>query len=45
MRSSPIGDGVRWVRDFEALTIRTLESTGAVGREVMSRQIEQATGV
>jgi predicted O-linked N-acetylglucosamine transferase (SPINDLY family) len=27
MRSSPIGDTVRWVRDFEALTVRTLEST------------------
>jgi protein O-GlcNAc transferase len=45
MRNSPIGDGVRWVRDFEALTIRTLESTGSVGGEVMRGQIEQATGV
>jgi protein O-GlcNAc transferase len=29
MRASPIGDTVRWVRDFEALTVRTLESTSA----------------
>jgi predicted O-linked N-acetylglucosamine transferase (SPINDLY family) len=29
MRAAPIGDTVRWVRDFEALTVRTLESTVA----------------
>jgi protein O-GlcNAc transferase len=45
MRSSPIGDGARWVRDFEALTIRTLESTASVAGEVTRRQIEQATGI
>jgi protein O-GlcNAc transferase len=29
MRAAPIGDTVRWVRDFEALTVRTFESTVA----------------
>ncbi len=27
IRRSPLGDSRRWVRDFEALTVRTLEST------------------
>jgi hypothetical protein len=25
MRSAPIGDAAGWVRDFETLTVRTLE--------------------
>jgi protein O-GlcNAc transferase len=29
IRRSPLGDSRRWVRDFQALTIRTLEQTPA----------------
>jgi protein O-GlcNAc transferase len=35
IRRSPLGDSRRWVRDFEALTIRTLEHT-PVGADALS---------
>jgi predicted O-linked N-acetylglucosamine transferase (SPINDLY family) len=36
MRNAPIGDTRGWVRDFEALTLRTLESIPATMGETVS---------
>jgi predicted O-linked N-acetylglucosamine transferase (SPINDLY family) len=35
IRCSPLGDAPGWVRDFEALTVRTLESTAAEAASVL----------
>ena len=36
IRGSPLGDTRGWVRDFEALTLRTLESTGGGAASVLA---------
>ena len=36
IRRSPLGDTRGWVRDFEALTLRTLENTGGGAASVLA---------